>query len=151
VEHKVYKLRTKGNGKSGKVYTYEQKWCFPKESIGDLIILIGAENVCLLLKYFSGCKMYVPTARSIKRKIIEACIANESGRMLREGKTRQETVDVLLETFAGRLSRKGLENKLVDWFGKEGREDPLKRARRECLLDEVARHRDVFRRYGMID
>jgi hypothetical protein len=147
---KIYELRTKGNSKNGKTYEYAQKWFFPKESIGDLIILIGAENVCLLLKYFSGCKMYIPTAKSIKRKIVEACMINEAGRLLREGKSRQDTVNELMENFKAQWTRKALENKLSKAFGKN-REDVLQKAKRECLLSEVARYRDVFKAFGMID
>jgi hypothetical protein len=149
---KTYLLRTCGSSKKV-LYEYPQRWVFPKENIADLVILLGAENVCLLLKYFSGTHLYIPGIKSIKRRIVEAAMVSEAERLKKEGKNRQQIINEITENFKGYWTRKALENKLVKVFSKKEdvKEESIKTAQRETLLSEVARYREVFRAYGLVE
>lgn len=78
---------------------------------------------------------------------------NEAERLKREGKGRQQIIDEIAENFKGCWVRKAIENKLVKVFSKkeEAKEESIKTAQRETLLNEIARHREVFKTYGLVE
>ncbi len=144
---KTYKQTITDNGKA---YTYEKRFIFPKESLGDLIILLGAEGVLNLLKYFPGTYFYIPKSESVKRQIVEACIREQAEKLHSQGLSRQQIVNRLCTDFPAYWSRKSCEIKLVEWFSKKAAKHVLKRARQACLIDSVAKHREAFKRHGLI-
>lgn len=148
---KIYKLKTKGNGKNGKVYEYEVRTIFLKSCLCDLIQLIGYEATLRLVHFYGQSQIYVPGKKSLQRMITESAVADEAERLMKKEKlSRQKTIDKLMQEGYWNRPRKALENKMSEWFGKE--KDVIREAQRQILLEESSKpqHRILLRDYGVL-
>lgn len=151
MKEKVYTIKTRGSSKD-KDYQYVMR-CISGVNLEDLIALLGPEAAVRLFKFYGGTYMYIPSVKTIRKRINEALVKDRCVKLLKEGKTRKEIID-LLHRESG-YSKNTLKMKMVRWFGESGDEETAKIAKakdafNDSLVEAASRYYDIFKSYGIL-
>lgn len=149
MHEKNYDIKTKGTSKN-KLYQYRLRYIFGV-NIEDLIKLIGPVAAVRLLRFYGGTCMYIPTTKTIRKRMMEVIVKKRCMQLLKVNIPRNEIIEQLLSEGAG-YSRNTLKMKMVKWFGESNNKEvfQFKDALNERLEQMISENYDLFRSYGIL-
>jgi hypothetical protein len=154
---KKYITKTRGNYremKKEKFYLHEHKFVFGVtfETMSDLL---GVEATCNLFKYYNKTNIYIPSIKTIRRRIEEVMIRHDYDEFIKAGIVSETAIQQLAKKYQKHvMTIKGRLGKWTDLSHlsktERRRMFKLRREADEKLVDIVQENIVLFKKHGLI-